>query len=50
MEGNKWYRVFAAKCDDLGIDPADEKNSPLDIAQKLLRQPINKVISVVENL
>jgi hypothetical protein len=42
-----WYRVFKAKCDDLGINPADRNGSPLSIAQKLLRAPIKKSIAVV---
>jgi hypothetical protein len=48
MQGYKWYRVFSAKCDDLAINPADEKQSPLKLAQKLLRQPLEKTIKVAE--
>jgi hypothetical protein len=44
--GMNWYRVFKAKCDDLGIDPADRNGSPLATAQKLLRAPLKKIISV----
>lgn len=50
MKGYKWYRVFSAKCDDLAIDPADEKQSPLRLAQKLLSQPLAKSIKVAETL
>jgi DNA (cytosine-5)-methyltransferase 1 len=42
-----WYRVFKAKCDDLAIDPAAPDQSPLAIAQKLLRAPLKKSIAVV---
>jgi hypothetical protein len=45
--GMNWYRVFKAKCDDLGINPADPNGSPLMIAQKLLRAPLRKSIAVV---
>lgn len=50
LEGRKWYRVFKAKCDDLAINPADAGQSPLVLAQKLLRAPLNGTISVVEKL
>jgi hypothetical protein len=46
MAGKNWYRIFKAKCDDLGIDPANPKASPLTIAQKLLRAPLKKTIAV----
>jgi hypothetical protein len=45
-----WYRVFKAKCDDLGIDPANPNGSPLIIAQKLLRAPLKKTIAVAGTL
>lgn len=45
-----WYRVFKAKCDDLAIDPANPNQSPLTIAQKLLRAPLKKSIAVVGTL
>jgi hypothetical protein len=45
-----WYRVFKAKCDDMGIDPANPAGSPLIIAQKLLRSPLKKSIAVVGTL
>jgi hypothetical protein len=44
--GMNWYRIFKAKCDDLGIDPADRNGTPLLTAQKLLRAPLKKIISV----
>ena len=50
LEGRKWYRVFKAKCDDLAIDPADPGQSPLSIAQRLLREPLKATISTVEKL
>lgn len=50
LEGRKWYRIFKAKCDDLAINPADAGQSPLSLAQKLLREPLNRTISVVEKL
>jgi hypothetical protein len=48
--GKNWYRIFKAKCDDLGIDPAAQNQSPLTIAQKLLREPLRKSIAVVGSL
>lgn len=48
MEPYKWFRVFSAKCDDLAIDPTDQAQSPLKIAQKLMRQPLSKSIRVAE--
>jgi hypothetical protein len=50
LESRKWYRVFKAKCDDLGINPADTSQSPLMLAQKLLREPLRRTIGVVESL
>lgn len=44
--GMNWYRIFKAKCDDLGIDPANRNDTPLLTAQKLLRAPLKKIISV----
>jgi hypothetical protein len=46
--GKNWYRVFKAKCDDLGIDPASSKQTPLVMAQKLLRAPLKRVIALAE--
>jgi hypothetical protein len=48
LEGRKWYRVFRAKCDNLGINPYDNGRSPLQMAQKLLRQPLKKAITIME--
>lgn len=48
--GKHWYRVFNAKCDDLGIDPAARNQTPLLVAQKLLRAPLKKTISMMESL
>jgi hypothetical protein len=45
-----WYRIFKAKCDDLAIDPIAPNQSPLSIAQKLLRGPLKKSIAVVGTL
>lgn len=50
FESRKWYRVFKAKCDDLGIRLQDENSSPFGIAQRLLRRPLEKVMDVVERL
>jgi hypothetical protein len=49
MEAYKWYRVFKAKCDDLALDIANESQSPLKLAQTLLRQPIQKTIKIAES-
>lgn len=43
-----WFRVFKAKCDDMGINPAARNQTPLSIAQKLLRAPIGKTITMME--
>lgn len=48
--GKNWYRVFKAKCDDLAIDPAAPNQSPLAIAQKLLKAPIRKSIAIASTL
>lgn len=50
VEGRKWYRVFKGKCDDLGKNPADPNESPLTLAQQLLRGPLRKTISLMESL
>lgn len=50
LESRKWYRVFRARCDDLAINLSDSSQSPLDVAQRLLRGPLKKTISVMESL
>ena len=50
VEARKWYRVFKAKCDDLGMNPADPNVSPLVLAQQLLRGPLRKTISLMESV
>ena len=50
VAGKNWYRIFKAKCDDLGINPAEVNQSPLTIAQKLLREPLRKSIAIVGSL
>lgn len=50
LQSRKWYRVFRAKCDDLGIDPLDRARSALEIAQILLRAPLTKTIAAVEKM
>jgi hypothetical protein len=45
-----WYRIFKAKCDDLGLDPTAQSQSPLEVAQRLLKAPLRKTISVMESL
>jgi hypothetical protein len=49
VEGRKWYRIFKAKCDDLGVEPTDPNVSPLDLAQQLLRGPFAKTIALMES-
>ncbi len=48
LQGKRWYRVFGAKCDDMGIDPSDDTLSPLEVAQKLLREPLGATIKVIK--
>lgn len=50
LKSRSWYRVFKAKCDDLGIDPADDSETPLAVAQKLLKAPLKKTIAVVGSM
>lgn len=50
LEGKHWYRVFKAKCDDMGIDPSDDTLSPLEVAQDLLREPLQATIKVMESI
>ncbi len=49
MTGKHWYRIFKAKCDDIGINPSARNQSPLDVAQRLLKAPLIKTISVMES-
>lgn len=49
LHGRQWYRVFSAKCDEMGIDPSDKTESPLDLAQQLLREPLVGTIKVMES-
>ena len=48
LESRRWYQVFEAKCDDLGIQPKDRSVSPLKIAQQLLKAPLEVTIKVLE--
>lgn len=48
LRSQRWYQVFEAKCDDLGIDPADGSVSPLQLAQQLLAAPLLGTITAVE--
>jgi len=50
FETQKWYAVFKAKCDDMGINPADAGLSPLSLAQELLREPLKKSMVVMEKM
>jgi hypothetical protein len=45
-----WYRIFKAKCDDIGMNPLDATLTPARAAQKLLRAPLKKTISVMGTL
>ena len=45
-EGREWFRVFAAKCDHLGIDL--ENGSPFENAQKLLVQAFGNLAKECE--
>jgi len=49
FESQRWYQVFAAKCDDLGIQPEDQSVSPLRIAQQLLKAPLKSTTKALEN-
>jgi hypothetical protein len=51
VEGKKWYRVFKARCDEIGISNLKgPDHSPLIVAQELLRGPLRKTISLMESL
>lgn len=45
-----WFRIFKAKCDDIGLNPFDLNQTPVQAAQKLLRAPLKKTISVMGSL
>lgn len=45
-----WFRIFKAKCDDIGLDPFDPNQTPVKAAQKLLRAPLKKTIAVMGTL
>jgi hypothetical protein len=47
FEGKKWFRVFSAKCQHLGIDPG--KNDIWQDAQTLLQMPFAE-INKLENM
>ncbi len=42
LESHRWYKVFAAKCADLGIQPDNETETPLNVAQQLLNAPLER--------
>lgn len=48
FEDKKWFKVFNAKCEHLGIDY--NKGSFLEDAQKLLKSPIGKIKTIGEQL
>ena len=50
LMGKSWFRVFKAKCDELGIDPSTQKLSPLTVAQTLLKAPLKKTITVMGSI
>ncbi len=50
LESKRWYRVFKAKCDDIGINPSDKTFLPLEVAQELLRGPLKATIQVMESM
>lgn len=48
-EGTMWYRVFKAKCDELGIDVNASSTTIIELAQKILRQPLRGTLEVMES-
>ena len=51
LEERRWYRIFKAKCDDIGIDPLKKDTfSPLEVAQQLLREPLQEIRKAMESL
>ena len=49
LEERRWYRIFKAKCDDIGIDPLKDIFSPLKVAQRLLREPLQEIRKAMES-
>lgn len=50
FEGKLWYRVFTAKCDEIGIDMKKSDLSVIEIAQKLLRGPLMGIFNSMDSL
>ena len=50
LEERRWYRIFKAKCDDIGIDPLKDTFSPLKVAQQLLREPLQEIRKAMESI
>ncbi|MCY3594844.1 MAG: hypothetical protein OXH01_06360 [Bacteroidetes bacterium] len=50
LKSNRWYRVFEAKCDDMGINLSDNTSLPLEIAQKLLKSPFKGTIKYMQSI
>lgn len=50
FEEKRWYRIFKAKCDDIGIDPLKDTFSPLKVAQQLLRKPLQEIRKAMESI
>ena len=48
FEAKRWFQVFSAKCDDLGIRPEDPSISPLRVAQMLLKAPLRQTAKAME--
>ena len=48
FEAQRWFQVFSAKCDDLGIQPNDPSVSPLRVAQLLLKAPLKQTTKAME--
>lgn len=47
LETHRWYKVFAAKCADLGIQPDNETETPLSVAQQLLNAPLERTFEAL---
>lgn len=50
FEGKLWYRVFIAKCDEIGIDVKKSGLPVLEIAQNLLRGPLIGIFNSMDSL